>query len=51
MLVEQIENDEEEEEEGLFKSSSKFGQMSSKFGAPSSKAPQIDTEEVLRAAQ
>jgi hypothetical protein len=25
--------------------------MSSKFGAPSEKAPQIDTEQVLRAAQ
>lgn len=53
MLVEQIENseDEDEEEGGLFNTSSKFSKMSSKFGAPSDKAPQLDTDQVLKAAQ
>jgi len=41
MLVDQIENSDEDEEEegGLFNTSSKFTKMSSKFGAPSDKVP------------
>ena len=40
MLVDQIENsDQSEEEGGLFNTLSKFSKMSSKFGAPSEKAP------------
>ena len=55
MLVDQIEEDQEqnsENEGGLFGASSKFGAgLSSKFGGnASSKAPVIDTEEVLKAA-
>ena len=48
-LVEEIEQS--EEEGGLFNTSSKFAKMSSKFGGNQEKAPQIDTEEVLKAAQ
>jgi U3 small nucleolar RNA-associated protein 14 len=57
MLVDQIENDKEvgsdDNDGGLFGGASKFGGgMSSKFAEKAgSKAPVIDTEEVLRAAQ